>query len=390
MPKSIMTGSHVLELGREQTVPRNQISKWRVEPAFAVVFIVTLVSCIFFVGVVSLLKGYFTTVNGFGDNQGYMGVAAAIRHWDFHGLNIKQFWGLSYLIALISMVARVSDRTALLLASCLPSIFSVLLAQRLWNGWVACFFAVTNFYWLQLSLLGGSEPLFVALLFAAFLAVRSDRWLLAAFLASLATTVRPLGFLCLVALGVVLLWRKEWIRFAQATLIGVTVGLLYIAPLALYVGDPLATVHSYEGPGSYGPHLFGIPFYAIIKGTFLYPSPWTNLVWTSAWIFFVLAGMVAMASTARFRQYASEHSVEILFTALYLLFICSYNFPYWARGNFPRFAIPIVPFVLLALDRWIPKDRRLIWGLAVVAPALAAISAIGLSNVIEQLRGAVH
>jgi hypothetical protein len=351
---------------------------------------VTLLSCAVFVGVISLLKGYFVTVNGFGDNGGYMGVAAAIRHWDFRGLNIKQFWGLSYAMALISMITRVSDRTALLVMSCLPAIISVLFARRLWNGWVACFFAVINFYWFQLSLLGGSEPLFVALLFAAFLAVRSNRWLLAASLASLATTVRPMGFLCLVALGVVLLWRKEWIRFAQATLIGIAVGMLYVAPLAFYVGDPLATVHSYEGSGTDGSHLFGIPFYAIIKGTFLYPSPWTNLVWTSAWIVLVLAGIVAMAATAKFRQYTKEHSVEILFTALYLLFIFSYNFPYWARGNFPRFAIPIVPFVLLALERWIPKDRRLIWGLAVLTPALAAISAIGLSNVIEQLRTATH
>jgi hypothetical protein len=385
-----MTGSNVLEVSPERSIPLRLASKWRTEPSFVEVLVVTLFSCAVFVGVVSLLKGYFTTVDGFGDNSGYMGVASAIRHWDFHGLNIKQFWGLSYLMALVSMVTRVSDRTALLLASCLPSIISVLFAQRLWNGWVACFFAVTNFYWLQLSLLGGSEPLFVALLFAAFLAVRSNRWLLAVLLASLATTVRPLGFLCLVAVGVVLLWKRQWLRFGLALLVGVAVGLLYVAPLAFYIGDPLATVHSYEGPGSYGPHLFGIPFYAIIKGTFLYPSPWTNLVWTSAWIVFLLAGIVDMATTARFRQWAKEHPVEIVFTALYLLFIFSYNFPYWARGNFPRFAIPVVPFVLLALDRWIPKDRRLVWVLAALTPALAAVSAVGLSNVIGRLHAVAH
>ncbi|MBZ5722026.1 MAG: hypothetical protein LAO03_16765 [Acidobacteriia bacterium] len=380
-----MTGPHVLELSPGRSVPLEQTSKWRVEPSAAEVLIVTLASFAVFVVVLSLLKGFFTAVDGFGDNRGYMGVAAAIRHWDFHGLNIKQFWGLSYLMALLSMVTRVSDRTALLLASWLPSIISVLFARRLWNGWVACFFAVINFYWLQLSLLGGSEPLFVALLFAAFLAIRSNRWLLAVLLASLATTVRPLGFLCLVALGVALLWRREWRRFALALLIGVTVGLLYIAPLALYVGDPLATVHSYEYSGSQGPPLFGIPFYAIIKGTFLYPSPWTNLVWTSAWILLVLAGIVAMFATAKFRQYARVHPVEIIFTSLYLVFIFSYNFPYWARGNFPRFAIPVVPLVLLALQRWLPKDRRLVWALAALTPALAAVSAVGLSNVIGRL-----
>jgi hypothetical protein len=58
----------------------------------------------------------------------------------------------------------------------------------------------------------------------------------------------------------------------------------------------------------------------------------------------------------------------------------------WARGNFARFAIPIIPFVLLALGRWIPKDRRILWALAPVTAVLAASSAIGIRNVIHLLR----
>ena len=63
---------------------------------------------------------------------------------------------------------------------------------RLWGGWVAGFFAILNFDWMQRSYLGGSEPLFVALLFASFLAIRKERWWLACVLASLSTVVRPL------------------------------------------------------------------------------------------------------------------------------------------------------------------------------------------------------
>ena len=36
--------------------------------------------------------------------------------------------------------------------------------------------------------------------------------------------------------------------------------------------------------------LFGIPFYAIIRGTILYPAPITNLLLSFGWIAFVLAG----------------------------------------------------------------------------------------------------
>ena len=54
-----------------------------------------------------------------------------------------------------------------------------------------------------------------------------------------------------------------------------------------------------------------------------------------------------------------------------------------------RWMEPIVPFALLALYRWIPKDRRILWGLAVVSSILAAASAIGIANVAQVLRRAL-
>jgi hypothetical protein len=49
-------------------------------------------------------------------------------------------------------------------------------------------------------------------------------------------------------------------------------------------------------------------------------------------------------------------------------------------GNFIRFSIPALPFVFFAILPWLPKDRRVLWTLAVVAPVLAACSAIGIRN----------
>ena len=89
-----------------------------------------------------------------------------------------------------------------------------------------------------------------------------------------------------------------------------------------------------------------------------------------------------MVATKTFRDYTKAHPVEVIFAATYLLAIYSYNCPYWARGSFPRFAIPIVPFVLLALMPWIPKSRPLLWGLGIVSPLLAAASALGVRNVL--------
>jgi hypothetical protein len=161
------------------------------EPGQRELFLIAGVSCLVFIAVISVFKNYFQAVNDFGDNSAYIAVASAIRHWDFRGLTIKQFWGLPYLMALVSFVSHASDRSALLVISLGSYFISIALAYRLWGGWVAGFFAVVSFDWFQRAFLGGSEPLFLGLLFSSFLVARRNRWISAALLASLSTVVRP-------------------------------------------------------------------------------------------------------------------------------------------------------------------------------------------------------
>jgi glycosyl transferase family 87 len=365
-------------------------SRWENEPALDETLVVCLAAALIFLCFIAATTSYLSLVDNFGDNSGYMSIAAAICKWDFRGVFVKHFWGLPYFMCAISKPTGFSDRTALLLVSWLSSVSAVILAYRLWGGWIATAFFIVNFDWYQRSYLGGSEPLFVALLFGSFLAIRRERWLLAALLAALATITRPLGVFLLLGIGIALLYRRDWRRFSLAAAIGLAIGTLYVIPLALYFHDPLATVHSYEAaPASASVPLFGIPFYAIVKGTILHPAPLTNLLLTFGWIFLVLIAIVAMLGTQPFRNYAREHVPEMVFAAPYLLSLYCYNYPYWARGSFPRFAIPIIPFVFLALGpwipRWIPKDRRLLWALAPVTAVLAASSAVGIRNVMHLL-----
>jgi hypothetical protein len=290
-------------------------------------------------------------------------------------------------MAATSKITGVSDRGALLTISGISSLASVVLAYRLWGGWIATVFALINFDWYQRSYLGGSEPLFVALLFGSFLAIRRERWWLASFLASLATITRPLGIFLLLGIGVALLLRRDWKRLALVTSTALVIGTLYVIPLARYFHDPLATVHSYQSTQAAATvPLFGWPFYAIVKGTILYPAPLSNLLLSFGWIFMVLISVTAMLMTQQFRGYARQHVPEIIFAAPYILSLYCYNYPVWARGNFARFAIPIIPFVLLALRRWIPADRRLLWALAPATAVLAASSALGIQNVAHFLR----
>jgi len=354
------------------------------EPGIREVLALTVVGAAIFVITILRFDSYSSALLKFGDSGAYIDVARAIRHWNFAGLQIKQFWGYPYAMAALSTLTRLPVEITLIVVSAFSCLLSIVFAHRLWGGWVAALFGVLNFDWIQRSYLGGSEPLSVALILGAFLAVRKERFLLAATLASFATVVRPLSVFSLLAVLVVLIYRRDFKRAIAAASIGATVALLYVTPLLKYFGDPLATVHSYEG----GPHLlFGIPFYAIIEGTLQFHAPVTNLILSFGWIGLITFGIAMMLRDQAFRAYARQHATEVLFAVPYLVLVYCYNYPVFARSNFARFAIPALPFVYLALSKWIPRDRRVLWTLGIVCPALAAASAIGIQHVIAVLGG---
>lgn len=327
-------------------------------------------------------------VLNYGDNLAYVTVANAILRWDFHGLSIQHFMGYPYLIAAVSFLFRTPTPLSLWLIAAASTLLSVWFAARLVGTLPATYFAISNLAWLQLAWIGGSEPLAMALGLGALLAFRRNRVFLAALAGSVGVTVRPLMIFALVGIGLVLLYRKEFAKFFLATGTGLVVGVLYILPLARYFGDPLLTVHSYTtrdygGGGIAGPHghLFGWPFHGIVAGTLAYPAPWTNLLLSFSWIAIVIAGAGMMFSW-RFREFAKAYPSEAIYCGLYLLALFSYDYLLWARSNFMRFSIPILPFIFYALMRWLPKNRPFLWCLNIACSALAMISAIGLRNVI--------
>jgi hypothetical protein len=362
-------------------------SIWHKEPALWELLVLVAIACVLFDLTLSGFGGWRIAVANFGDNDAYLQAAAAIRNWDFHGIDIQHFLGYPYTIAALSIAFHLPLDLTLSLVATAASLVSTVLVARLFGTRVAAYFALTNLGWLQTSFLGGSEPLAVALAIGGFWSFRRGHPIWAALLASLATTVRPLMFLALVGIGLALLYQKRYAKFLGAFCLGLTIGLLYVWPLAHYFGDPFLTVHSYTSrdygaANVHGPHghLFGWPFHAIIVGTLVYPAPWTNLVLTFSWIALVLAGVCAMFSRD-YRRYARANPHESLFASLFLIAIFCYDYLIWARGNFMRFSIPVMPFIFFALLRWLPKDRRVLWSIGVLGAFLAACSAIGIRNV---------
>jgi hypothetical protein len=343
-----------------------------------------LFAAVLFAVVLIQFRNYASEVDTFGDNDAYLLAANAIRHWNFRGAAVKLFWGLPYVMAGLSWL-RVPLRSALLLICMSSSLLSVLLARHLWGPWIAAFFTVLNFRWIQLSVLGGAEPLFVALLFSSFWAVRKERWLGATALAALATLVRPVGIFALLGIGLALIFRRDYRKAFLCTSLGALVGGLYLLPFWLYFHDPLYQFHLYKQFDWQSGSAIGLPFRAIVISLLHDRGTWTSVLFTTGWIIFAFAGLCLM-SRRGFRQYIREHQAECIFAFFYLAFIFSYNSVAWARAEFPRFAIPVMPFLLLAFDRWLPKSRYVLYGLCIISPVLGACSAVGIRNVMPSLR----
>ncbi len=306
-------------------------------------------------------------------------LSAGIRHWDFRGLGPtqpKELWGYSYLSALVAAVTRLPDIYAIVVVSSTMFVLANYLCCRLWGTTVAAWFMVVSWWWLDGATEGLTEPLFMALVLGAFLAFRKGRWVIAAVLASGATVVRPTGIFVLAAIGVVLLVHREWRQLAITFTIGLFTGVLYAIPMKLIYGDALANVHGYETHDWSSSFPVTVPLLPEIRGAFMEHGHLRLQVLITAWVLVTLIGVAKMATDKRFWRYAKIYRVEAMFAGAFAIFLFCYNAPYWAWLHFPRFVIPLIPFLLLVfLDR-LPRDRRIVWTVAGLNVAISVLAKV--------------
>lgn len=342
-----------------------------------------LLAAVLFVAVLTRFHPYLWQVDHFADNGQYMAAANAIRHWNLPAAQVKQFWGSSYFMVPLLFLG-LSARASLLAISFAASLGSVWLVRQLWGPWIAVYFAFLNYAWLQMSFLGGSEPLCVFLLLASFVAARRERWLVASVLAGMATLARPAAFFALPGIGLVLLLRRDYKKTAICTLAASAVGAVYLLPFWIYFHDPVYQVHQYQRNDWQSGHAVGWPFHAIVLSLIHNREPWSNVVVTTGWILFATAGLILILRDL-YRGELDCQPNEWIFALLYVWFLLSYDSVRWARAEFPRFVLPAMPLLLVAFRRWLPKSRAVAYALCFVSSILGGFSAVGIRNVLSAL-----
>jgi hypothetical protein len=317
------------------------------------------------------------------DNAIYLEIARFIRAWHFPGGEVPwNFWGYPYAIAGVSRLFSLPELTAAVLISVLSSLAASILVHRLYGGWVAVVFIFLNYEWIQLSFEGNSEPLFVCLLYASLLAARSDRWNLAALLASLGTTVRPVGVFALVGFAAILAIRRSYRQLAVITLIGLGIGALYVGSVWRLVGSPIGGGFAGFYQSSWGPYRWPVTFpFRVWVSTFLVAfgqTRWYRLAFFAVWPVLASLGIILMW-LPRHRQRFSGRLHEALFASLYTLFYLSFV-DAALDVSLPRYLIPVLPLLLFSLRDWIPRDRRVLWAAAMLSALVAAAAQVHFRN----------
>lgn len=327
--------------------------------------------------------GYWKLVAKFGDNADYAFISRAIRTWDLNSLGMaKHFWGLSYAAALVTSITHITSLQAIIFVSVCSSLVASLLAYQLWGGWVTLFFLVADWNWIQSSAYGGALPLFAACVFGALLAAKRDKWILAAVLGALATTVQPLG---LFVLGPILImdWRRKGRWFpGWSVLSAAAILVLYATPFVIRYHTPLASYRGYQKQDWLGGAPITYPLWAIIenyKNGLNFASSAAKYVKVGYVLVHLLAlGLLGFWEPIRKR--AMQRPLELAFAVSYSVFILMYNSPHWALVIHARLLAPTLPFFLWAFYDYLPKHRWAVYLTGLFSLILSCAGALRIES----------
>jgi hypothetical protein len=179
----LLTGPALSKTARPQARSSEKVLKARGEITHFDVAAVVFVSFVIPFLELAQTGNYWGRLEDWLDNGSYVEIANVIR---FGGTpRAPHFWGLPNLIAAIQAAFDVSGFAAIVVISIGCSAAASLLIDRLYGDSVTVAFLILCPTWVRLSVMGGSEPLFLCLLLGCWLAFRSSRALVAVVLAGL-------------------------------------------------------------------------------------------------------------------------------------------------------------------------------------------------------------
>ena len=137
------------------------------------------------------------------------------------------------------------------------------------------------------------------------------------------------------------------------------------------------------GPHSFPlghPGILTLPGLRMVQGYYYMQSHWqswpSKILWFS-WIVISIGGAILLWAR---RKILELPFIEKTFACIYTAFLVFYNFDAIVL-ILPRYILPGLPFILFALRKWIPQDRRVLWPAVALALTFETVVLFGLKTV---------
>ncbi len=218
--------------------------------------------------------------------------------------------------------------------------------------WLTFLFAILPARWLIVRSVGSAEPLFVASVIASIYYFKRKKYVKAGIWGVLAQLTKSPGILLFVAFTLAIVAPKikniptmspgRWLKSLNLQkkypilLIPLSLLLLFV-----FYGYRMGDFFAYFNSGD-NIHLFFPPFQI-----FNYSAPWVGTFWLEEVIFVYLIGALGLTKLIEKKEYVISWFVGIFFASL--LFV--------SHRDVIRYALPIVPFLIMAFSDTLTKKQ---------------------------------
>ncbi len=355
---------------------------------FEMFLFTSMIFIFYFLLNLGLDKEFWKFQEHFGDNGQYGLVAKSIRMFDVTVLDgfYKHFWGLPLIVAIGSALLNIAEQYVILLISLICGFGTYWIINVRWGRWVALWFMIVNIDWIQRCLLGGAEPIFLFLILSGFLLFK-NKYTFSIALLAIAMTVRPLGFFAVCAALVVKLYDKRYKEFCKGITIAITIGCAYLLLIYVATGNPFANFQTYQSLDWNNSLPIHIPLMNLFGSFFHNSYSVSTFLKVIVWVILLIYVMLLQIYKKSIRSSLWEsNSLDLIFFWLYGIFLFSYNSDKWAWVTFPRFILPVLPFIFYVLRRNLLKSRAVCFFVGIAMAVLAALSTVGVSAVMSKVK----
>ncbi len=367
--------------------------------------LIIFLATIFYYGSFENFLFYF---QHYGDNNEYIEQTKKIFNEDYvHPSKLgtlKSPFGLSFVIYLVSKIFFTNYIISFFLISIFTYFLIIFLTSRLLNH-VSAYAVIIIGYELNLGgIYGGSQNLALCLIISSFLLIKNKYFIIGIILASLSYYVRPLCIAAPISIFFYLLFiNLNFKKLFIFLLTSIPLFILYIF-LSVLIYDGGLIINGYgsnfdiiiENQNNYeipsddkqvlqATNIFdfvNIPFSGFFRGIFYEEIIFTNFLKNSFFLFISIFALIV--SIIKFSKYSSETKLYILFFIFFLFLLSIYNSVH-IYFEFPRFIIPVLPFIVFILFRKLNINLPIFFILITITSVFNFASSIGVINFIKIL-----